>query len=79
MLWLWAERSQTLSTDLPQIVVVYKGKKHFVVGAKKEADVLMYSLRLPGMLPSDGVIKADSKDIIFENFDLNAEEPNIVY
>jgi hypothetical protein len=79
MLWLWAERSQTLSTDIPQIVVIYKGKKHFVVGAKNEADALMYDLRLPGMLPSDGVIKADSRDIVFANFDLNAEEPDIVY
>ena len=68
-----------MSTDLPQIVVVYKGKKHFVVGAKKEADVLMYSLRLPGMLPSDGVIKADSREIVFINSDLNGEEPDIVY
>ena len=68
-----------MSTNLPQIVVLYKGKKHFVVGAKNEADALVYDLRRPGMLPSDGVIKADSRDITFANFDLNAEEPDIVY
>lgn len=69
-----------MSTNLPQIAVLYKGKKHFVVGAKNDYDdALIYELRLPGMLPSDGVIKADSRDITFANFDLNAEEPDIVY
>lgn len=68
-----------MSTDIPQIVVIYKGKKHFVVGAKNEADALVYDLRRPGMLPSDGVIKADSREIVFINSDLNGEEPDIVY
>lgn len=68
-----------MSTDIPQIVVIYKGKKHFVVGAKNEADALVYDLRRPGMLPSDGVIKADSREIIFEDRGFGVEEPNIVY
>jgi predicted Rdx family selenoprotein len=79
MLWLWAERSQTLSTDIPQIVVIYKGKKHFVVGAKNVGKDLVYDLRRPGMLPSDGLIKANSREIIFEDRGFGVEEPNIVY
>jgi hypothetical protein len=68
-----------LSTNLPEIVVLYKGKKHFVVGAKNVGKDLVYDLRLPGMLPSDGVIKADSREIVFGGLGNDVEEPDIVY
>lgn len=68
-----------MSTDIPQIVVVYKGKKHFVVGAKNVGKDLVYDLRRPGMLPSDGVIKADSREIVFGGLGYDVEEPDIVY
>jgi hypothetical protein len=59
--------------------VLYKGKVYLVVDAENVGKDLIYSLRLPGMLPSDGVIKAPWTELILVNTDLNAEEPDIVY
>ena len=63
-----------------KIRVLYKGKTHLITGSEYAPDgALLYLLRLPGMLPSDGVIKAMWGDITLVNTDLSAEEPDIVY
>jgi hypothetical protein len=59
--------------------VIYKGKRYLVVDAVNVGKDLIYSLRLPGMLPSDKLVKAHWSDLILVNTDLNDEEPNIVY
>jgi hypothetical protein len=59
--------------------VIYKGKRYLVVDAVNVGKDLIYSLRLPGMLPSDKLVKAHWSELILVNTDLNDEEPSIVY
>lgn len=69
----------TSQKKFDKVRVIYKGKRYLVVDAVNVGKDLIYSLRLPGMLPSDKLVKAHWSDLILVNTDLNDEEPNIVY
>lgn len=69
----------TSQKKFDKVRVIYKGKRYLVVDAVNVGKDLIYSLRLPGMLPSDKLVKAHWSELILVNTDLNDEEPSIVY